>query len=1186
MTALTSDLRRRLENAVKNARISAEDGARRALQALAVERSRPHASMTPEERALRNRLRAHGRQIGDKQEPNGTQSIEHLVREIAYQHWHRMLFARFLAENQLLIEPESGVAITMDECEDLAREQGDDPWALAASFAQEMLPQIFRTADPSLEVPLPPETRQALQRLLAELPPELFTADDALGWTYQFWQTERKKEVNESGVKIGADELPAVTQLFTEPYMVRFLIHNTLGAWWAGKQLTTKAAKGTEGEEELRREVALPGVGWEYLRFVRDPKEGEDLNAGTGPWCPAAGTFDGWPRAAKELKILDPCCGSGHFLVELLHHLVPIRMAEEELSQREAVEAVLRDNLHGLELDERCCQIAAFALALAAWKMIGSDAPLPPLHIACCGIGPQSTEAEWLDLAERSGVPIPDQDRDRIKNGLLNLHRLFSHAPTLGSLIDPNSLPSDLIAADYRELEPYLEAIMEKESSSGDDDLHERAVAAAGMVKAAELLAGHYTLAITNVPYLGRGNQNQLLAGYCETHYHEARGDLATCFLKRCIEFSTTSGAAAMVLPQNWLFQSKYKKLRPRLLKSHTWNILACVGPRGFETISGEVVNIILLSIQRIRPRAGHKFAGVDVTAGKTPSDKNEALKTDAFSVIVQATQLENPDSRIAISAIGRGQLLKAYAEGLHGQGTFDKECFTLKFWEICNFGNTWVPQQSTAQSNQPHDYGATQVFRWEDGTGLLFDLMEAKRAAGYTSGKWKAGVQIWGEKGVAVSGMGRLIVRPYLGRAFDENVAVVKPSATAHLLSISAFCNSTQFEVAVKQIDRNLKASCNTLVKVPFDLAYWQKVAAEKYPDGLPEPESDDPTQWLFHGRPEESTAPLQVAVARLLGYRWPAELDKEMHLSERARELVRRCDELLDLADEDGLVCLSSVRGETAAADRLRELLARAYGDEWSAAKERELLQEASGNDKPAESLEDWLRDRFFEEHCKLFHHRPFIWHIWDGRKAGFSALVNYHRLAGPDGQGRRTLEALTYSYLGDWIERQRAAQQEGKEGADAKLAAALRLKEELEKILEGEPPYDIFVRWKPLHEQPIGWDPDINDGVRLNIRPFMMANDVGRKGAGILRWKPNVKWKKDRGKEPEKLRPRKGFPWFWGCNLDEHKEHQIDFGADVPGAAPADETFDGLRWNGLHYTRVAKEAARERAAEKAEV
>ena len=150
-----------------------------------------------------------------------------------------------------------------------------------------------------------------------------------------------------------------------------------------------------------------------------------------------------------------------------------------------------------------------------------------------------------------------------------------------------------------------------------------------------------------------------------------------------------------------------------------------------------------------------------------------------------------------------------------------------------------------------------------------------------------------------------------------------------------------------------------------------------------------------------------------------------------------------------------------------------------------------------------------------------------------------MNYHKLT------HKLLENLTYSYLGDWINLQAADARGGKPGADLRLAAAQALQEKLKLILAGEPPYDIFVRWKPLHEQPIGWNPDLNDGVRMNIRPFVEA--------GILRKNPNIKWTKDRGKEPE--RTKEEYPWFW------------DGGS-----------FTGERVNDIHLTNTQKQDARK--------
>ena len=202
------------------------------------------------------------------------------------------------------------------------------------------------------------------------------------------------------------------------------------------------------------------------------------------------------------------------------------------------------------------------------------------------------------------------------------------------------------------------------------------------------------------------------------------------------------------------------------------------------------------------------------------------------------------------------------------------------------------------------------------------------------------------------------------------------------------------------QELERHQRHSCQSPIR-PGLLATVADTAGP-----LPEPYSNDPTQWLFAGHPVGATEPLQVAVARLLGYRWPQQAE----------------DDLGAFADADGIVCLPAVAGEAPAAERLRRLLAAAYGDAWSAAEQERLLASAGFTGK---TLDDWLADGFFSQHCRLFHNRPFIWHVWDGRKDGFSALVNYHKL------DRAGLEKLTYTYLGAWINRQRDERDAGVAG-----------------------------------------------------------------------------------------------------------------------------------------------------------
>lgn len=781
--------------------------------------------------------------------------------------------------------------------------------------------------------------------------------------------------------------------------------------------------------------------------------------------------------------------------------MVRIRMEEEGLSAVDACDAVLRDNLHGLEIDQRCTQIAAFALAFAAWTFpeAGGYRELPKLHVACTGIAPQATEEQWIKLAEESGLPMPRGGAEPVEDGLRNLHRLFSQASTLGSLIDPADLPADLIAADYETVHPYLAAILSAETA--DDDVRERAVAAAGMAKAADLLARDYTLVITNVPYLARGKQDDVLRAHLGGHFGKGKADLATAFILRCLDLCAKCGAASLVTPQNWLFLAAYRGLREKLLDTREWNAVARLGAGAFETISGHVVNVALISLSARTPARDQAIGCLDAAPAKEAWGKAALLRSDggaSIVVIPQEQQRRNPDARISAELEERGDLLTTFASTGTGMQTFDLPRFVFKLWEVQSWGTTWLPSQSTVSATTMYG-GVNDVVRWERGRGQLFSYMEDLARQGYRSGIWKAGSQFWGLSGIVVSLMNDLPTSLYLGIPFNQNAGVLVPTDQSLVDALWCFSECGELSRSVRAIDQSLKVTNGTVGKIAFNPEHWREVAAKKYPNGLPEPESDDPTEWLFHGRPDgaQEGMEMHVGAARLLGYRWPAELDNEMRLSERARALVKRCDALLPFADSDGIVCIPAVAAESSGADRLQALLA------------------ACGV-KPTEDLDTWLRDKFFQEHCQLFHQRPFVWHIWDGRrKDGFHALVNYHEL------DRKLLEKLIYGHLGDWISRQQGAERRGESGAEARRMAAEDLQQRLKLILEGEPPYDIFVRWKPLEEQPIGWAPDLNDGVRLNIRPFVTA--------GVLRKNPKIKWKKDRGKEPE--RPKDQSPWFWG-------------------------------------------------------
>jgi hypothetical protein len=432
---------------------------------------------------------------------------------------------------------------------------------------------------------------------------------------------------------------------------------------------------------------------------------------------------------------------------------------------------------------------------------------------------------------------------------------------------------------------------------------------------------------------------------------------------------------------------------------------------------------------------------------------------------------------------------------------------FIRNFWELASRTTDWEYVQASINS-QGDWAGMESVIYWQQGNGELHERASVGKAI-------LAGAIAHGKPGVLVSPVGEMRCALYHGALFDKSTAVISPTDEDDLAAIYCYVQSQAFKKEIKLLDSKVAVTNKTLVKVPFDSAYWSQIADERYPNGLPRPFSNNPTQWIFHGYPQSAIDPLQVAIARLVGYAWPAESNDKMELSDEARNWIARSKALVSHADKDGIVCIPPVGRESSASDRLLNLLADAYGADWSNDILAQLLTAA---DHAGKSLETWLRDKFFTRHCTLFGNRPFVWHIWDGLRDGFAALVNYHNL------NYKTLEALIYTYLGDWISRQKRDADTGVDGAQEKLAAAEMLKKRLELILVGEAPYDIFVRWKPIAEQPIGWNPDLNDGVRLNIRPFLSVPDVGKRGAGVLRDKPkSLHWEKDRGSDVPSA------PWY---------------------------------------------------------
>ena len=227
--------------------------------------------------------------------------------------------------------------------------------------------------------------------------------------------------------------------------------------------------------------------------------------------------------------------------------------------------------------------------------------------------------------------------------------------PDLGSLINPMSVPirERMFTPDFSKVAPLLEGALAREGA--DDPV--AAVfgsAALGVARAAELLTRQYTLVATNVPYLTRQKQADTLRTYIDARFPEAKANLATAFMARCRELSVSGGTYAIVMPQNWLFQPAYRRLRTQLLSEQEWLAVARLGPGAFDSVTGEVVNVVLGVKTNRSPRKAHRFFAIDVHEVKGAALKARGITESEISSIGQEQQLSNPGHSGRYPIVGR----------------------------------------------------------------------------------------------------------------------------------------------------------------------------------------------------------------------------------------------------------------------------------------------------------------------------------------------------------------------------------------------------------------------------------------------------------------------------------------------------------------------------------------------------
>jgi len=418
-------------------------------------------------------------------------------------------------------------------------------------FYHDLLPDVFAKLNDEMEFLLPDDLLTATsvaEGFRTEISDDDCSEVELLGWLYQFYISERKDTVMARKSAVPTEDIPAVTQLFTPHWIVRYLVENSLGRLWLLNRPNSK----------LR----------EHMPYYIEGDKGTNFLRITKP---------------EDIRLLDPAVGSGHMLTYAFDLLFLIYQ-EEGYAPTEIPALILRHNLHGLEICPRAAQLAELALVFKARH--ASRRFFQPEHFVRPNIielrevrfAENELPMEWLVASDQwPGGTVPGKAKI-----LHDLH-LFTDAKNFGSLLQPRLSESQL---------GFLKQRVTDHWPLTPDPLFSNKVRehVLRVLEQAEALTQRYHVVVANPPYMGGGNMDARTKLFLETNYEEGKADLFSAFIMRCMSLAVKQGCVGMITMHGWMFLPTFKQLRPLLRKQGILISMCHLGPRGFDTISGEVV--------------------------------------------------------------------------------------------------------------------------------------------------------------------------------------------------------------------------------------------------------------------------------------------------------------------------------------------------------------------------------------------------------------------------------------------------------------------------------------------------------------------------------------------------------------------------------------------------------------------
>ena len=1105
-------------------------------------------------------------------------AYQYVIEEVAYTWFNRLIAIRFMEVNDYLpshirvLSSESGklepdlvttpfdaeLPFTAEEEAQIFQLKQDNKldevfrilFLKQCNALNEILPALFEKTKNYTELLLSLSVIDqdgVVYHLIHDIPEDDFNIErggqvEIIGWLYQYYNTEPKAAAFAKNGKITKEEIPAVTQLFTPDWIVRYMVENSLGRLWV------------EGHPDCGLKE-----NWKY--YLEEAQQEPEVQAKLAEIRKEYAALN-----PEDIKLIDPCMGSGHILVYAFDVLMQI-YESAGYSQRDAAKSILEHNIYGLDIDDRAYQLAYFAVMMKARQY---NRRILNGENTCHVYAIQESNSINRAHLKYFGAGMDDIEKNAAKMQLEGLLDTLTDAKEYGSILNVESCNWDLlrrfVAAEDTDGQISMDSV-------GVEDTAEQLNR---LIDIGETMARKYWVTVTNPPYANTGSLGAKVNSFVKKNYQDSKADLYSVFIERCAQMIVHGGYQAMITQHSWMFLTSFQKLREKMMHTDTIS-MAHLGARAFEEIGGEVVQTTAF-VRRNSSISDYYGTYCRLVEPSTQQGKADLyLSRTKCYVARQADFVKIPGmpvaywlSNIYFELFSKLPTLSNSVDFCKGLATMDNERF-LRLWEEVSWKNACVTAIDAAEGKESkkrwfaYNKGGTfrrwygnrdYVINWfDDGKELKDNVVKCYGGGSYT--KEVRNEEKYFCEGITwstlASGLISIRYSPK-GCIFDSKGSMGFAKSGQNIYALTAFLNSCVAQKFLEVLSPTLDYNIGGLNNLPFvnvpdnaietckecirdsvydwdsfetswdfkkhpllrnvstiseAFAQWQAECDDRFNQLKANEEELNSIFIDIYGLKDELTpevedkdvtvrkADLQRDIKSLLSYavgcmfgRYSLDVEGLAYAggewdSSKYQSYIPDADNVIPITDEEYL--------DDDIVSRLCAWLKAVYGADTLEAN-LDYIAKALGNkgSTSREIIRNYFLNDFFKDHCQTYSvtgsgKRPIYWLFDSGKQNGFKALVYLHRYT-PDTIGNLRIDYLHKMQRVYESEINRMQDMMDHSENAREVAAASKRKDKLAKQLKECREYDEKISHLALSRIEL----DLDDGVKVNYRKLQTAQD----------------------------------------------------------------------------------------------